>query len=284
MEYGFISGESATVRMLSRLLAALPKESPDGASDGEVVRGEDEGERGRAEPDPETEKRLLRESTPVWGRGDAGRERKLGGCDVAETSSLDPFCCGLFVSSAELKVALTGEGSIPCIRMESITSKSPRGSGAPDELDGIPKPALTDLQDRVMRKVAKDIQRGRVYAHLWPRTAFLIALIQFCDSFVSTICSNIIVKPFSSPFKSRRRAPTSTPPTRTTPRRPPTSSPLTNTTLRSFISRRSISRSSEAEDLNMCKCEAPVSTGALRTTWRAFHCLESASMSMDGGG
>jgi len=161
MEYGFISGESATVRMQSRLLAALPKESPDGAS-GEVVRG-DEGERGRVEPDPETEKRLLRESTPFWGRGDAGRERTLGGCDVAETSSLDPFSCGLFVSSAELKDGLTGEGSIPCMRMESITSKSPRGSGAPDELDGIPKPALTDLQDRVMRKVSQKVYREAEY-------------------------------------------------------------------------------------------------------------------------
>jgi hypothetical protein len=151
MEYGFISGESATVRMPSRLLAALPKESPDGAS-GEVARG-DEGERGRVEPEPETEKRLFRESTPFWGRGDAGRERTLGGCDAAVTSSLNPFCCSLFVSSAE--VGLTGEGSIPCIRMESITSKSPRGSGAPDGLDGIPKPALTDLQDRNMSKAAK---------------------------------------------------------------------------------------------------------------------------------
>lgn len=153
MEYGFISGESATVRMPSRLLAALPKESPDGPS-GEVVRG-DEGERGRVEPDPETEKRLFRESTPFWGRGDTGRERTLDGCDGAVTSSLDPFCCGLFVSSAGLKVGWTGEGSIPCIRMESITSKSPRGSAAPDGLDGIPKPALTDLQDRDMSKEAK---------------------------------------------------------------------------------------------------------------------------------
>jgi len=262
MEYGFMSGDSATVRMLSRLLAALPKDSPDPAS-GEVVRAS-EGERGRVDPDPETEKRLLRESTPFGDRGDDGRERVLEGFGVTQTSSLlDPFSCGLFVSSAEPKDGLTGEGSIPCLRMESITSKSPRGSGTPDELDGIPKPARTDL---------------------WPRTAFLIALIQFCDSFASTICSIIIVKPFSSPFSSRRRAPTSTPPTRTTPRRPPTSSSLTNTTLRSFISRRSSSGSSAAEDLNMCKYEAPARTGALRTTCRAFHCLESASMSRDGGG
>jgi len=156
MEYGFISGESAIVRVLSRLLAALPKDSPDAAS-GEVVRAS-EGERGRIDPDPETEKRLLRESTPFCGRGDAGRERTLGGFGVAETSSHDPFCCGLFVSSVEPKDDLTGEGSIPCMRMESITSKSPRGSGIPDGLDGIPNPARTDLQDRIMRKVAKAYQ------------------------------------------------------------------------------------------------------------------------------
>ena len=153
IEYGFINGESETVRMLSRLLAALPKDSPDAAS-GDVVRAS-EGERGRVDPDPETEKRLLRESTPFCGRGDAGRERTLGGLGVAETSSLDPVCCSWFVPSAEAKDGLTGEGSIPCMRMESITSKSPRGSGAPDELDGIPNPARTDLRDSIMRKVTK---------------------------------------------------------------------------------------------------------------------------------
>lgn len=122
MEYGFIRGESATVRMLSRLLAALPKDSPEAAS-GEVVRVK-EGERGRVEPEPETEKRLLRERTPFCERGDAGRERTLGRDD---SSLEDPFR-GLYASSG-----LVGEGSIPCIRIDSITSKSPRGSGAPDE-------------------------------------------------------------------------------------------------------------------------------------------------------
>ena len=152
MECGFISGESATVRMLSRQLAALPKESPDEVS-GEVVCG-DEGERGRVEPDPETEKWLLRESTPFWGRGDAGRERTLGGCEIAETSLLNPFCCDL-VSSAELKDVLTGKGCIPCVRMENITSKSLVARAHWTRLDGMPKQVLTDLQDSVMRKVAK---------------------------------------------------------------------------------------------------------------------------------
>jgi hypothetical protein len=153
IECGFIRGESATVRMLSKLLAALPKDSPD-ATSGEAVRAK-EGERGRIEPDPETEKRLLSERTPFGDRGDDDRERTLGGRGVAETSSLDPFCSGLLVSSGELKDDLTGEGNIPCIRMESITSKSPRGSGTLDELEGIPRPARTDLQDRIMRKAAR---------------------------------------------------------------------------------------------------------------------------------
>lgn len=150
-------GESATVRMPSRLLAALLKDSPD-ATSGEVVRAK-EGERGRVEPEPETEKRLLRERTPFAGRGDDGRERKLGARGVAAVSSVDPFCSGLLVSSAELKEDLTGECSIPCIRMESITSKSPRGSGTPDELDGIPRPARTDLQDNIVRKAASVNER-----------------------------------------------------------------------------------------------------------------------------
>ena len=50
---------------------------------------------------------------------------------------------------------MAGEGSMPCIRMESITSKSPRGSCTPDKLDGIPRPARTDLQDRIIRKAEK---------------------------------------------------------------------------------------------------------------------------------
>ena len=83
---------------------------------------------------------------------DDGRERKLGGRGVVAVSSVDPFCSGLPVSSAKLKEDLTSECSIPCIRMESITSKSPRGSGTLDEKDGIPRPARTDLQDRIMRK------------------------------------------------------------------------------------------------------------------------------------
>ncbi len=156
IEYGFIRGESATVRMPSIPLAALPKDSPD-ATSGEVVRAK-EGERGRVEPEPETEKRLLRERTPFGGRGDDGRDgrvRRLGGRGVVVTSSLNPFCSGLLVSSGELKEDLTGECSIPCIRMESITSKSPRGSGTLDELDGIPRPARTDLKDRIMRKRAR---------------------------------------------------------------------------------------------------------------------------------
>jgi hypothetical protein len=138
--------------MPSRLLAALLKDSPD-ATSGEVVRAK-EGERGRVGPEPETEKRLLRERTPFGERGDDGRERKLGGRGVVAFSSFDPFCSGLLVSSGELKEDLAGECSIPCIRMESITSKSPRGSGTLDELDGIPRPARTDLQDKIMRKVA----------------------------------------------------------------------------------------------------------------------------------
>jgi hypothetical protein len=150
--------------MLSRLLAALLKDSPD-ATSGEVVRAK-EGERGRDEPDPETEKRLLRERTPPGERGDDGRVRTLGGRGVAETSSLDPFCSGLFVSSAELKDDLTGEGSIPCICIESITSKSPRGSGTLDELDGIPRPARMDLQDGVMRKAARVNRRLCIHAPL----------------------------------------------------------------------------------------------------------------------
>ena len=147
MEYGFIRGESATVRMLSRLLAALPKESPEAAS-GEVARA-NEGERGRVEPEPETEKRLLRERTPFGERGDAGRERTLGGDD---SSLEDPFCRDLFASSGTLKDGLVGEGSIPCIRIDSITSKSPRGSGAPDELVRMPRPARTELEERAMSK------------------------------------------------------------------------------------------------------------------------------------
>lgn len=91
MEYGFISGESAMVRMLNRLLAALPKDSPD-AAPGEATRAT-EDERGRVEPDPETEKRLLRERTAVGERGDTGRERKLGDRGITgTTSSLDQFC------------------------------------------------------------------------------------------------------------------------------------------------------------------------------------------------
>ena len=138
--------------MPSRLLAALLKDSPD-ATSGEVVRAK-EGERGRAEPEPETEKRLLRERTPFGERGDDGRERKLGGRGVVAVSSLGPFCSGLLVSSGELKEDLTGECSIPCIRMESITSKSPRGSGTLDELDGIPRPARRNLKDRTVRRAA----------------------------------------------------------------------------------------------------------------------------------
>jgi len=150
--------------MLSRLLAALPKDSPDTTS-GEAVSAK-EGERGRVEPDPETEKRLLRERTPFGERGDDDRVRTLGGRGVAETSSLDSFCSGLLVSSGELKDDLTGEGSIPCMCMESITSKSPRGSGTLDELDGIPRPARTDLQDRIVRKAARVDMRPCVCAPL----------------------------------------------------------------------------------------------------------------------
>jgi hypothetical protein len=139
--------------MLSKLLVALLKDSPD-ATSGEVVRAK-EGERGRDEPDPEMEKRLLRERTPLAERGDNDRGRTLGGRGVAGTFSLDPFCSGLLVASGELKEVLTGEGSIPCICMEGMTSKSPRGSGTLDELDGIPRPARMDLQDGIMRKAAR---------------------------------------------------------------------------------------------------------------------------------
>ena len=154
MEYGFISGESATVRMLSRLLAALPRDLLDAAS-GEVARA-DEGERGR-EPDPETEKRLLRDRTPVGERGVTGRERTLGGLGE-ETPSLEgPMYSTLLASSGSsgtLEDGLaSGEGSIPCIRIESITSKSPRGSGTPDVLDGIPRPARKDLCNKTIRKL-----------------------------------------------------------------------------------------------------------------------------------
>jgi hypothetical protein len=153
MEYGFISGESATGRMLSRLLAALVKDSPDVAS-GEVARA-NEGERGRAEPDPETEKRLLRERTPLAARGVTGRERKLGGFGEKTSSLEDTICCTLFASSGSsgtLEVGSADEESIPCIRIESITSKSPRGSSTPDGLDGIPRPARTDLHGKIIRK------------------------------------------------------------------------------------------------------------------------------------
>jgi hypothetical protein len=139
MEYGFIRGESPTERMLRRLLAALPKDSPE-ATSGEVART-NEGERGRVGPDPETEKRFLRERTPFVGRGDAGRERTLGRDD---SSLEDPFCRVLLASSGTLNDDLVGEGSIPCIRIDIMTSKSPRGSGTPDELVRMPKPARTD--------------------------------------------------------------------------------------------------------------------------------------------
>ena len=66
MGYGLRNDKSLIVRILSRLLAALQKKSPDGVSR--------EVERGRVGPDPET-KRLL-------GRGGAGRGRTLGGRDV----------------------------------------------------------------------------------------------------------------------------------------------------------------------------------------------------------
>jgi hypothetical protein len=155
MEYGFISGESATVRMLSRLLAALAKDSPDAAS-GEVAR-DNGGERGRAEPDPETENRLLRERTALAARGVTGRERKLGDLGGEETSSVEDTACFTLLapsdSSGALKGGLVGEESISCIRIDSITSKSPRGSGTPDGLDGIPRPARTDLQGKVIRNL-----------------------------------------------------------------------------------------------------------------------------------
>ena len=99
IEYGFTRGESAaTERMLSRLLAALPKDSPE-ATSGEAARA-NEGERGRVEPDPETEKRLLRERTPLGERGDVGRDRVFGGRD--DSSLEDPFCGILFASSRPL--------------------------------------------------------------------------------------------------------------------------------------------------------------------------------------
>ena len=138
MEYGFIRGESATERMLSRLLAALAKDSPETTS-GEAARA-NEGERGLVAPEPETEKRLLRERTAFDGRGDDGRERRLG----ADDSSLEePFCRVLLASSGRL----VGEGSIPCIRIDIMTSKSPRGSGTPEELVRMPRPARTDLEE-----------------------------------------------------------------------------------------------------------------------------------------
>jgi hypothetical protein len=84
-----------------------------------------------------------------------GRERKLGGRGVTAVSATDPYCSGLLVSSDELKEDLTGECSIPCIRIESITSKSPRGSGTLGEFDEIPRPARTYLQDKIMRKTAR---------------------------------------------------------------------------------------------------------------------------------
>ena len=143
-------GESETVRMLSKLLAALPKDSPDAAS-GEVARA-NEGERGRVVPDPETEKRLLRERTPFGERGDAGR-RTLEGFRGEDMSSLEePLCRALFRSSETLKDGLVGEGTIPCIRMDSITSRSPRGSDTPDALVRMPRPARTDLQEWAMSK------------------------------------------------------------------------------------------------------------------------------------
>jgi hypothetical protein len=111
---------------------------------------------------------------------------------------------------------LTGECSIPCIRMESITSKSPRGSGTLDELNGIPRPARMDVQDRIMRKAASVNKQPGECA---PPLAKDGILIKFCDSFASTICITITIIPFSSPFGSRGSALTLTPPTRTTPRR-----------------------------------------------------------------
>ena len=129
------------------------------------MRAED-AERGRDEPDPETEKRLLRERTPFGARGDTGRERMLGGCGVAEISSLDPTRCSLIVSSGEVKVGLTGEDKIPCFLMESTTSKSPLGSTAPDESDGIPRPARTDLQSRIVRNEARIKKKQGICAPL----------------------------------------------------------------------------------------------------------------------
>jgi hypothetical protein len=148
IEYGFLRGEGeSTERMLSRLLAALPKDSAE-ATSGDAGRA-NEGERGRTEPDPETEKRLLRERTPLGKRGDAGRD---GGRELERTfsdgddSSLeDPFCRVLVASSGALIDGLVGDESIPCMRIDNITSKSPRGSGTPDELVRIPRPARTDL-------------------------------------------------------------------------------------------------------------------------------------------
>jgi hypothetical protein len=57
MGYGLYLRRIGTMCMLRRLLAALPKKSPDGAS-GKVVHG-DEGERGRVRPDSKTEMGLL---------------------------------------------------------------------------------------------------------------------------------------------------------------------------------------------------------------------------------
>jgi hypothetical protein len=122
-------------------------------------------------------------------------------------------------------------GIIPCRRIESMTSMSPLGSCPSFVCARMPSPARSDL---------------------WLNTAFLIAVIQRCDSTASVICKSHIVGALSSPTAPFRFAPTSFPAILTTFPLPPTCSSATKMRLSSVTSSLSTSLSSGAAPLNKC--------------------------------
>ena len=90
--------------------------------------------------------------------------------------------------------------TIPCRRIESMTSISPFGPYPPSIRAGTSSPACTALHHLLeLRAIAK---LNKLY--LWVNTAFLIAPIQRCDSAGSLICKNHLVHKLSSPIAPLR--------------------------------------------------------------------------------
>lgn len=166
--------------ILNRFVPARPNESSASSVSSELrgfVVDTVEGERGRV-PAPVNSPRNA--DTGPLGERETETER----CDALELST----------SGGNEDDVGDGDASMPCARIESITSRSPRGSTALKLGDTTPRPARTDL---------------------WLSTACLTAAIHACASTTSTMCSTICSPPAL--------------PTLTTPRRPATSSSATNT-------------------------------------------------------